>query len=107
MPNSLVVQHVGRDAALADFSFGNAEFAGDDGDDLRAAEAGLAPAHSRADTALHGVERSNCGLVSDTLICCGVRHPLSNYGADRDGEGTGGRNAECAEITLRARRRCG
>ena len=43
-------------------------------------------------------------FVSDTLVCCGVRHPLSNYGADRDDEwgwreerGRRGNHAEGAE----------
>ncbi len=55
-------------------------------------------------TNLHGVRHPNRGLVSDILVCCGVRHLLSNYGTDRDGEGTGGRNAEGAEITQGARK---
>ncbi len=38
---------------------------------------------------------------------CGVRHLLSNYGADRNGDRGSRRNAKGAEITLRARRRCG
>ena len=59
-----MVQHVGRDAAFAHVGFGDAEFAGDDGDDLRAAEARLAPAHAGPDAPLHGVQR----LRSDRAV---------------------------------------